>query len=192
MAATVMRDDTIAVREEEHHLVIPIVSRKRPTVVKHDWARCLWTPVLVENLGSVAGLDARHFPVSVYCSCAIAGGRRQSKAPQPNSPRSFRQALRAVRGSQPWMTSVWFDALPSPLYLRSAPFTERSPVCGVDTISGTSTRTWGGGDQAAGRSDAARTLKNQTGGARLPRASLWPGPGLSRFQSVDQDLGGRP
>ena len=58
MAAPVMRDDAIAVSEEEQHLRVPIVRRERPAVAEHD--RLAAAPVLVENLDAVARGDCRH------------------------------------------------------------------------------------------------------------------------------------
>jgi hypothetical protein len=58
MAASVMGDHAEAMLQEEQHLRIPIVSRKRPAMAEHD--RPTRTPVLVENLGTVLGGDRRH------------------------------------------------------------------------------------------------------------------------------------
>ncbi|MGY3355239.1 hypothetical protein ACVWZK_001902 [Bradyrhizobium sp. GM0.4] len=58
MAATVMRDDAIAARDEEHHLRVPVVSRQRPAVTEHD--RLATSPVLVEDLDAVLGGDGGH------------------------------------------------------------------------------------------------------------------------------------
>ena len=41
VAAAIVRDDAIAVIEEEHHLRVPVVGRQRPAVAEHDrLARC--------------------------------------------------------------------------------------------------------------------------------------------------------
>jgi hypothetical protein len=54
----IVRDDAIALVEEEQHLDIPIVSRKRPAMAEDD--RFARTPVLVEDLRPVARRDRRH------------------------------------------------------------------------------------------------------------------------------------
>jgi hypothetical protein len=58
VAAPVMRDDAVAVVQEEQHLVVPIVGAERPAVMEYD--RLASTPVLVEYLGTVSGSDGRH------------------------------------------------------------------------------------------------------------------------------------
>ena len=58
MAPPVMRDDAIAVSEEEQHLRVPIVRREGPAVAEHDGLAL--APILVENLDAVAGGDCRH------------------------------------------------------------------------------------------------------------------------------------
>ena len=60
MAATVMGDDAIALRQEEQHLRVPIVRRQRPAMVEDDRLRVLRAPVLVEDLGSVRSCESRH------------------------------------------------------------------------------------------------------------------------------------
>ena len=58
MAAPIMRDDAIALTEEEQHLRVPIVRRERPAVAEHD--RLAAAPILVENLDAIARGDCRH------------------------------------------------------------------------------------------------------------------------------------
>src|SRR3984957_7603837 len=58
MPAPVMRDDAIALTEEEQHLRVPIVRGERPAVAEHD--RLAAAPILVENLDAVACGDCRH------------------------------------------------------------------------------------------------------------------------------------
>ena len=60
VAAPVMRDDAIAAGKEEEHLGVPIVRRKRPAVVKHDWLRVLRAPILEVDLSTVFGCDYWH------------------------------------------------------------------------------------------------------------------------------------
>src|SRR3546814_767398 len=60
VAAPVMGDDAETAMEEEQHLRVPIIGRKRPAMAEHDGLTR--TPVLVENLGAVLGCDRRHTP----------------------------------------------------------------------------------------------------------------------------------
>ena len=64
VAAAVMRDDAIAMLDEEQHLRVPVVGAQRPAMVEHD--RLALAPVLVEDLGSVLCLDIRHGDHSCY------------------------------------------------------------------------------------------------------------------------------
>ena len=49
-------DNAIAVIQEEHHLRVPVVARKRPTVREND--RLAATPILVVDLCAVFGRDS--------------------------------------------------------------------------------------------------------------------------------------
>jgi hypothetical protein len=60
MPAAVMRDNTIALLDEEHHLRVPVIRAERPAVVEHDDGRIHVAPVLVEDFGLVDGGDERH------------------------------------------------------------------------------------------------------------------------------------
>ena len=60
MAAAVVRHDSKAVVEKEHQLRIPVIGAERPAMVKDDRPRVLRTPVLVEDIGAVAGGDEGH------------------------------------------------------------------------------------------------------------------------------------
>jgi hypothetical protein len=71
VAAAVMRDDAIAVIEEEHHLRVPIVGRQRPAVAEHDGLTL--APILVENLHAVLGSDRRHFTLLCALSSSLNG-----------------------------------------------------------------------------------------------------------------------
>ena len=66
VTAPVMRDDAIAVGKEEQQLVVPVVRRKRPAVMKHDGLCVLRAPVLVENLSTVFGCDHWHIIPPVF------------------------------------------------------------------------------------------------------------------------------
>src|SRR5262249_26696565 len=63
MPTTVVRDHPIALLEEEHHLVVPVVRAQRPAMVEHNRLRALGTPVLVEDLGPVLRGDCAHQPI---------------------------------------------------------------------------------------------------------------------------------
>jgi hypothetical protein len=71
MTAAVVRDDAIAVVEEEQHLRVPVVGRQRPAVGEHD--RLSLAPVLVENFGAVARRDKRH--LELLCLAVIASAQ---------------------------------------------------------------------------------------------------------------------
>src|ERR1700677_4668558 len=64
MAAAVMRDDAIAVIEEEQHLRVPIVGRQRPAMTEHDGLT--FAPVLVVDLNAVFGRDVHDAPLQIY------------------------------------------------------------------------------------------------------------------------------
>ncbi len=53
MAAAVMRDHAVAVLQKVQHLAVPVVRTQRPAVREDDGLAA--TPVLVEDLGAVAG-----------------------------------------------------------------------------------------------------------------------------------------
>src|SRR5215470_15366550 len=58
MAATVVSDDPVTLREEEEHLGVPVIGGQRPAVSEDD--RLPLAPVLVEDLDAVLGLDRAH------------------------------------------------------------------------------------------------------------------------------------
>lgn len=63
VATTVMGNDPIAFKEEEHHLGVPIVGAQRPAVIEEGGLRAFRRPVLVIDLDAVlyadeAALDA--------------------------------------------------------------------------------------------------------------------------------------
>src|SRR5205085_1706780 len=55
MPASVVRDDAIAMSEEEQHLRVPIICRQRPSMAEHDGLTR--SPIFVENLNAVSGRD---------------------------------------------------------------------------------------------------------------------------------------
>ena len=63
VAAAVMRDDAIAVLEEEQHLRVPVIGRQRPAMAEHDGLT--FAPVLVENLNAVFGWNRAHTTTSL-------------------------------------------------------------------------------------------------------------------------------
>src|SRR6266511_1072202 len=60
MAAPVVGNDAIAVRDEVEHLRVPVVGAEGPAMMEHDRLTILRPPVLVENLDTVLGGDAAH------------------------------------------------------------------------------------------------------------------------------------
>ncbi len=58
VAAPVVGDDPVSLRQEEHHLVVPVVDAERPAVVEDD--RLAGAPILVVNFGAVFGDDLAH------------------------------------------------------------------------------------------------------------------------------------
>src|SRR5215471_14500884 len=58
VAAPVMRDDAVTALPEEQHLRVPVVGRKRPAMAEDDGLP--GTPVLIENLDAVLGLNRCH------------------------------------------------------------------------------------------------------------------------------------
>src|SRR5580704_5299974 len=58
MSAAVVRYDAITMLEKEQHVGVPIISRQRPAVAKHDGLP--FAPILVIDLCSVFGGDGCH------------------------------------------------------------------------------------------------------------------------------------
>jgi hypothetical protein len=58
MATTVVGDYPITLRQEKHHLIVPVVGAEWPAVVEND--RLSLAPILVKNLGAVLGDDRAH------------------------------------------------------------------------------------------------------------------------------------
>ena len=81
MATPVVADDAIAVRQEEQHLVVPVVGRQGPAMMEHDRLGVLGTPVLKKDLRAVIGGDVAG---SIFCSsfwtvsCILRGAVRVS------------------------------------------------------------------------------------------------------------------
>ncbi len=62
VTASIVGNDTVAVRQEVHHLGIPVIGRQRPAVVEDDWLST--APVLVIDLNPVLGRDRIHEAIS--------------------------------------------------------------------------------------------------------------------------------
>src|SRR5438105_12068522 len=75
MAPPVMGDHTEALAEKEEHLSVPIVRRERPAMAEHDGLTR--TPVLVENIGAVAGGDRGHV-LDPFCGVGSLRGWKPS------------------------------------------------------------------------------------------------------------------
>jgi hypothetical protein len=58
MATPVMRDNAVAMMQEEQHLRVPVIGRQRPAVAEHD--RLARTPILIEDFSAVYGGDRIH------------------------------------------------------------------------------------------------------------------------------------
>src|SRR5690606_541407 len=53
MTSAIMRYYTISLRQEEEHLVVPIISAQGPSVMEDNRLGVLWAPVLVKNRHAV-------------------------------------------------------------------------------------------------------------------------------------------
>ncbi len=97
MAAPVMRDDAIAVLQEEQKLRVPVVGRQRPSVMEHDRLGVARAPVLVEDLDAVAG---RHIGHGGWPSCigaALCSGRARQAGESDHPGRSEFDCLAPCR-----------------------------------------------------------------------------------------------
>jgi hypothetical protein len=61
VATSIVGDHAVAVAEEEQHLVVPVVTGKRPSVAEND--RRARAPVLEEDVDAVACGDRAHVPL---------------------------------------------------------------------------------------------------------------------------------
>ena len=64
----VMRNDAKALGKKEQHLIIPVIRRKRPPVVKHNWLSIPRTPVFVENLCAIFRRNGWHGVPFIFVS----------------------------------------------------------------------------------------------------------------------------
>lgn len=53
MTSAIMRYYTISLRQEEEHLVVPIISAQGPSVMENNRLGVLWAPVLEKNRHAV-------------------------------------------------------------------------------------------------------------------------------------------
>src|SRR5262245_60107525 len=53
VSSSIHTDDSESVAQKEKHLVIPVIARERPTVMKHDRLGVLRSPILEEDVYSV-------------------------------------------------------------------------------------------------------------------------------------------
>ena len=60
VSAAVVRDDAIALGQEEQHLRVPVVRAQRPAMVKYQRLRILRAQVLEENADPILRLDRVH------------------------------------------------------------------------------------------------------------------------------------
>src|SRR5664279_5493523 len=105
MPAPIMGDDPIAVLQEEQHLGIPVVTRKRPAVAEDDRLPC--PPVLVEDLRAICRRDRGHgLPPSVWECDARTSRPRSITSARFVRPRQYPQGQRprSVARMRPWVT----------------------------------------------------------------------------------------
>src|ERR1700751_3236758 len=105
MSAAVVSDNAIALIEEEHHLIVPIIGRERPAVAEHDGLT--FAPVLVINFNSVFRGNRGHvmtllggwkFVGGHYAPIArILGKRAMASAGDPSNARWWRWGPRPRR-----------------------------------------------------------------------------------------------
>ncbi len=57
VAASVMRDDSEALAEEEQHLGVPVIAAEGPSMMEYERLRAFRTPVLVENRSTIFRRD---------------------------------------------------------------------------------------------------------------------------------------
>ncbi|MCY1240385.1 hypothetical protein D9M72_532310 [compost metagenome] len=89
VAASIMSDDAIALREEIKHLGIPVVCAQRPAMVKNDRLCVARTPVLVKNLDVVLGSHSAHaidpFRLHVVWNGGLRGSRQDWQSRESRS-----------------------------------------------------------------------------------------------------------
>src|SRR6185436_19151898 len=71
VAAAVVRDNPVTLRQKVHHLRVPVVGRQGPAMMKHD--RLSVAPVLVEDLYAVFGGECVHALFSLTVSGLFPG-----------------------------------------------------------------------------------------------------------------------
>src|SRR5687767_11072349 len=73
VTAAVMGNHPEALAEEEDHLIIPVVRRQRPAMMKDDRMRVSGAPVLVEDPGAILGGDCAHATILPAGGCRSTG-----------------------------------------------------------------------------------------------------------------------
>jgi len=99
VAAAVMRDHAVALRQEEQHLVVPVIRRERPAVMEHDGLCIAGAPILVEDAGAVGGGQAvaRHGR-----SFRFSAGARRDRQTEGCERRRSRDQEGAPRDGELW------------------------------------------------------------------------------------------
>ncbi len=104
VAPAVMGDDPIAVIEEEQHLRVPVIGRKRPTMTEHDGLT--FAPILVEDLDAVLCGDLWHgrtplWTMAMYPAPVIPG---RCASVEPGNPEVVDRDFRVHAKARPGMT----------------------------------------------------------------------------------------
>src|SRR5258708_24631067 len=105
MAATVVRDDAIYLRQEEHHLRVPVIGRQGPAVMEYDGLAA--APILVVDLRAVLGCDRAHQVLSFWIDASCCGGRVASRQ------FSLRERIRRRKCSPASDRGAHFQELPA-------------------------------------------------------------------------------
>src|SRR5215469_2065863 len=79
VAATVMCDNTVTFREEVEHLVVPVISTQRPSMVEDNCLGVAGTPVLVEDAGTIRRSHGTHCHFSSSFRCHLRSLRSQQR-----------------------------------------------------------------------------------------------------------------
>src|SRR5271156_5132668 len=105
MATAVMGDHAIAMMQEEQHLRVPIIGRKRPAMAEHN--RLTFTPVFIVDRDAILCRDRVHLLLLAVafasnCAPAVHGGRDKFLSAMRTSVCvSWRQCTAALRLNLP-------------------------------------------------------------------------------------------
>src|SRR4051794_13685888 len=94
-----MSDHPIALRSEEHQLIVPIVSAQRPTMVKHNRLAVPGAPVFIVELRAVFRCDECH-------GVASLGWRGRPAGPVPGHNQPEWRANKSVERSDSVATTL--------------------------------------------------------------------------------------